>query len=550
MLKIWYKRYKGFMANILQGMSLNRKIGFIILNGGFSFYVAVTRYFVYQDFSVSGYYVPLYLLWTLLVGVLVFHGSMFVYSISMDLSISRREGRDISSNKTFIWTFGILSVILGLSFLAYFPGGISNDNAVQWLQVQSFDFDNWHPAIHTILIWFASRVINHYSFIVALQILAFSASVGYLMVCLKDYGFGKWWLRLVMTAIIINPDTRNILMFAWKDNGLSILLLLLLGMTIRVWQSDGRWLEGWLNRLGIAGVIALASLIRHNGFFYTVPFLLFMILAFRHRLKAMIWLSGLVLLGVWFIRVPLYGAFSVSYPIQTYQESIGLPMTILGDIYVQNPEALSTDTVDFLEAVAPAEQWKEQYHLGDYNSIKFWSKADVAIKNIPFSTFIGMVGDAIGKDWRNGFSAVRELTDMVWESRGMPEASIGTPYVYGQAIGYSYEHTDLNIIGTRFMILVNGLSGFGLVDKFLRMTGTQILLVMFAGLIAFGRKGLRSLALVIPLLAYDFGTMLLLCGNDYRFFQFNALLFIPIILILLSAETTEMGNNKKTAGFR
>ena len=47
------------------------------------------------------------------------------------------------------------------------------------------------------------------------------------------------------------------------------------------------------------------------------------------------------------------------------------------------------------------------------------------------------------------------------------------------------------------------------------------------------------LALALPVLCYDLGTMLLLCGDDARFFQCSMAVCIPCVLALLYLPKTE-----------
>ena len=43
------------------------------------------------------------------------------------------------------------------------------------------------------------------------------------------------------------------------------------------------------------------------------------------------------------------------------------------------------------------------------------------------------------------------------------------------------------------------------------------------------------MTLALPVLAYSYGTMLLLCGPTYRFFHFDSVIFIPLCLLLFSS---------------
>ena len=47
------------------------------------------------------------------------------------------------------------------------------------------------------------------------------------------------------------------------------------------------------------------------------------------------------------------------------------------------------------------------------------------------------------------------------------------------------------------------------------------------------RRGSDVLLLAVPTLLYDLGTMMLLCGNDARFFQFSMTVSLPAMIALL-----------------
>ena len=63
-----------------------------------------------------------------------------------------------------------------------------------------------------------------------------------------------------------------------------------------------------------------------------------------------------------------------------------------------------------------------------------------------------------------------------------------------------------------------------------------ILLLLFSAVAKIGSGGLKKAFAVIPLICYNFGTMLLLTGHDFRFFHLNFVIVIPLLYILFSAE--------------
>jgi len=66
--------------------------------------------------------------------------------------------------------------------------------------------------------------------------------------------------------------------------------------------------------------------------------------------------------------------------------------------------------------------------------------------------------------------------------------------------------------------------------------GVQMLVLMMVGLFSIQRNGAKTLMFVIPNLAYNLGTMLLLCGKDYRFFHFNLVLTTSACLVMLARQ--------------
>lgn len=73
------------------------------------------------------------------------------------------------------------------------------------------------------------------------------------------------------------------------------------------------------------------------------------------------------------IRGPLYQAFGIERQRTQLDETFGVPMTILANIYDQAPESLDDETVEFLEDVAPRSVYVEHNSVGDWNDIKWYA---------------------------------------------------------------------------------------------------------------------------------------------------------------------------------
>ena len=85
-----------------------------------------------------------------------------------------------------------------------------------------------------------------------------------------------------------------------------------------------------------------------------------------------------------------------------------------------------------------------------------------------------------------------------------------------------------------FNILDNILSG-AIFQKMTDQLGVLILIMLLSCYVSIHQfRGITSLWYILPVMCYNFGTMLLLCGEDYRFFHFNCIIAYPLMILLLS----------------
>ena len=172
----------------------------------------------------------------------------------------------------FIGVFSAVVFVFLLALLANYPGYYFDiDIAVQWYQAHSGALDDWHPAIHTMLIWLVTRIHDIYGFFLGAQILFFSLLCGYMASTLRTWGFQKIWVAAFAITIISAQSTRTLMLYAYKDSIFSCLVLWSAIYLVNVVLSDGAWLAKWGNRIALALVLAFASIIRHNGIAFTVP---------------------------------------------------------------------------------------------------------------------------------------------------------------------------------------------------------------------------------------------------------------------------------------
>ena len=419
-------------------------------------------------------------------------------------------------------------------FYAYFPGSFDWDNLDQWWQIQHSQYDTWHPVFHTLIIALFSKIVNHYGFAVFMQLLLYSLLCGYLLYTMAKWRFPVWGMLLAEFFLAANPQTHRILLFMWKDSALTLFMLLFTVYLIHVWKSGGRWLKKKRNLAVWILVLISISLVRHNSILYTIPFLILAIFCFREIRRESLLSLILMLAGMWFIQYPVYNLVGASRPEQTYVETVGVPMTILCNVHETAPESLDPEAAEFLSQIGPEKRW-QIYEMGNYNSFKFVTNANQVISDTDPLEFLGFTARTVRNTPGLSLQAVYQVTRMVWDVRGETPWHTDLEYqIRENDWGFAYveDRAGLRTVLNDFDNWVMDSA----LDTLFSYNGIHLLALILCTLFVFAKKGKgwKALTLTLPVLAYNYGTMLLLCGPTYRFFHFDSVIFVPLCLLLFS----------------
>ena len=434
-----------------------------------------------------------------------------------------------SGRRVFWAALAISAVIFGCAFAACWPGGVSYDASNQWRQAHSGEFNNWHPVFHTLLIWLVTRVRDSYPFAVCMQIAAFSAAMAYLTATLNRRGAPAWLALGAHALVCASLPVRNTLMYLGKDSAMTAAVLVVAAQTVQMLHTRGAWLKRPRNAVCFGLTLAAATLLRHNAILWTLPLLICALLCFPWGRRGAALAAGVTVLTLVLVRGPLYGALDVVYPDNTTEESVGIPMTILWDVRAQAPEVLDDETSAFLASLAEGGKWEDIYQLHRYNSIKFTSDREL-IASRSVTDILSMAGRAALAEPRLAFETVNAVTGLVWDVTGQNRgyetvSNSGDLPLYGRA--------TLNRLGQAALAVIDAPLAWTPVRWLTENIGAQLLILLLVALWALRRRGVDVLALALPVLCYDLGTMLLLCGDDARFFQCSMAVCIPCMLAML-----------------
>lgn len=494
-------------------------------------------------------------------------------------SITKKE-----KTKIFLRTWLITLGIFLLMYLIFYPGGFSDDNIAQYAQAMGYTrYSDWHPAIHTLITYtLPLKLTGGWAGSINLfQLIIFSLSLAYMACVMSEYANRKYSKRF-MWYIMLNPATLSLAITPQKDTMFAVTCMLLLCFGTRIYFTNGKWIQNTLRTSIFIIILTLCTLFRHNAILFTLP-LLFAVSLFMTKRRALVILVCFACL-LWAVKYPLYESLNVERPGRRQVEMLGLPMSVIGNAVKETPELIDSDIKEFAYTVAPKIIWDEIFNIFiGFNSVEYSSGRIPESERERFKNIESVNLDAIeSAGWRSvlnmalrcfrvspwhGLRAVLAPASIVYAVTGPPIGRI-IPVVkqndYGLANNNFFRLDAIanvirkilpfndNITGNYYM---NNEGGFSLQSLFI--LGEYAVMVLFKYI--FWCIGIINLAMIIfvlakldfsklndwkklcftlPLFCYNFGTMLLLKGNDFRIFYYSYLV-MPLMLMILILRKDE-----------
>jgi hypothetical protein len=168
-------------------------------------------------------------------------------------------------------------------------------------------------------------------------------------------------------------------------------------------------------------------------------------------------------------------------------------------VFMNAPEKLSPEVIKFMTAVMPREKWKE-YYKGDLNSVKFNAPGNLIGKTTPkefAKLFINTVKAAPGESV-HGFL---QATALGWEP-------------WWRTLGLKMRFLPISWLGA---------------------PGFYVMVLLLLTLWLLPCDGIRVFFMSLPFAEYNYGTALMLMGNNHRFFWSVIVGSIPVITAMLIA---------------
>jgi hypothetical protein len=149
--------------------------------------------------------------------------------------------------------------------LSNWPGISTVDTGMQWMQIRGAPLTDWHPAIHTLLMYALTRIWDSPAAVAIFQIVALSGIATWITKSFVDMGTPRWIAIGCFAGFVLSPTNGIMVNTLWKDILYGASVLLLSAQLVRVVISRGAWLKAKRHWVALALVMAVVALFRHNG---------------------------------------------------------------------------------------------------------------------------------------------------------------------------------------------------------------------------------------------------------------------------------------------
>ena len=451
--------------------------------------------------------------------------------------IKKNRSPDLKKKTVFFSFFAMSLFVMLLWYWAFFPGSFSTDNIWQYEQAITGNYNDWHPFWHTIVFFtFPIKLTGRLYNIVLFQMIYFSLVLGYMGMVIYKHSSVKVSL-ISISYILLNPFTGWMLIFPTKDVGTAIAGCLAMTMAMEAYFCK-EWSSKWWRLVLLGIVLANATLFRHNAVLFS--FMLIIALLFMLSRKQFFIVIASFAIFVFIIRIPVYKALNVEKPDERVTEMTGLPLTILGNVVKEAPEKLSKETLDFAYSIAPEEDWKNFYRCGSFNDLKFQGFDSTrfnknVIEEAGLAKMLFITAECFKAAPEESLESLINLTDVLYS----------TEYIEGDKDRFIMEFGEINynIKYAGNIKLASILKNYKnlISNSFLRYFRILGVALLFMVIVITGKSNFKNfedwkkIFLCLPIFAYNFGTMLLLSGDDARYFYITFLV-APLVGVIMLRE--------------
>jgi len=438
----------------------------------------------------------------------------------------------------------LIPLVIGITYwLSFYPGVMTYDSLYQWSQLSEFNFTDWHPAYHTIIMWMVTRLWNSPASISLFQILVFSLIISYgTKVFKEELKVSDYILIPTVFFISLHPINGMMMVTLWKDVLYSYSLLIITIMLLKLITTRGGYILKTWPFFGI--VLANIWLFRFNGLIPAIVIPVVCFLCFINYRKYFFYAFILMFTFFLIIKVPVYNVFRVNRV-----DSQPVAMSLLHPIAAHmNAQTEMTQTEkEFLNKIHPIENWS--YSCYDA-TVFFYTGINIEnIKKYPIFTLRTFLRFTISKPHVT-LSHYLCVSSFVWQFNQPDGVFLETIYFENSQDYHDWEKYKEDVvqqsqIPTIKYFIVDITDFLFNIDRekiFWRPAIYFSLLIIFTIILAWFRRNKLFLLLLIPILSQSFTiaftTQLQALRYQYPIYIISMLLS-PIFMYLLIKGASE-----------
>jgi hypothetical protein len=435
------------------------------------------------------------------------------------------------------WPVYAIPMILvwAVYLLTFWPGFMSPDSLMQWGEVQSGQFSDAHPALHSMFIWLLSRLWNTPAMLVIFHILLLSLLTAWGLGELQKRGVSPviLWMGALLFALF--PVNGLLVISVWKDITYACALFAIFLQFVKIYFSDGKWLKNNWNLAGFVLAGLTTAFVRHNGLPVVFASLVVLLLVYRENWRRILASVAILFLFWAGISGPLYSVLNV----KRYPGFTNILFLDHIDAHIHAGTRLMPDEKAFLESLLPLSDWP--YNCADSDIRKMDGP-------IPFDYFTQTTREpariAINLFLRDPLVDIQHTlcsSSLVWKVNTGHYISI-IPFTqledgsYGWVVENDFGLVEQPLFPGLIPFLTNQFSDKGLLAK----PAFYLLVAIFVfAILAIRQRNARLLVISMPLVLQTGIMLLVTYAQDFRYLFSTVLIALFSLVMLFLPESTE-----------
>lgn len=193
-------------------------------------------------------------------------GTLYVIEYySKKINRKRKYTNNIGNKKFFLIIFLIIFVSWFIWALVYYPGNMSYDSVLQWMEATTGNISNFHPYWSTLILRNIYLLFGNVFAMTIFQIFTMSLVISGIFTYLYKRGFSFKTLLIIIIILVLLPNLALMNITIWKDIPFTIAFLALSFWCYKVYVQEKENNFKMIDLIILCILLLLASNLRYNA---------------------------------------------------------------------------------------------------------------------------------------------------------------------------------------------------------------------------------------------------------------------------------------------